>query len=133
MRRWTVLLLLLLGGCEAAKALAGIFTVEVHNLVLINGQRLDGVTIKANGVTKFTIDYGQKKTFTHQQGSVIITATHPQISTDPQITLNLQGDLGLRANMVLSTRKILGIDIAVLNCNNCSSQSLAVDPRNPMR
>ena len=116
-----VLLCLNFCGCEAAKRLSGIFTVEVENLAIVDGEELNDITIKVDGEVKFTLNFGETKSFDHSQGNATIIASHPSFSTEPLFTLFLQGAIGSKAHVILTTQKIADRDVVQIRCTNCES------------
>jgi hypothetical protein len=114
-------------GCGALKRLVNIWTVQVENQVVLNSKQISGVTIKANGEQKFTLDYGQSKSFDvdvgiYKSGSVItVSASHPTWSSDAQFILIVRGETGSTAHLLLTTRKILDTDFPQILCTNCSA------------
>ena len=125
-RKGTIILVAItvVSGCDAVKQLFGEVFVSVENLATLEGERMNGIAILANGEMRFTLDYAQKKTFTvngRETGSIRVVARHSALVSDVTFTVVVPGNEGGSAELLLSTEKFLGEDRVVMNCPGCGS------------
>lgn len=111
-------------GCDELKQFFGEVVVSVQNSATLGGQPVNGITIIANGKTEFTLNNGEKKTFTisnRDVGSIRVVAKHSSFSSDLTFTIATPGNEGGSAALLLSTEMFLGSERVVMTCPGCES------------
>lgn len=112
------LLFLSLASCDLAKQAVGQVVISVQNTTDI-----DGFEVRANGERQFTLNSGDKKSFSLDglnTSSVRIVVRHrTRLNSDLVFTLVNPEAGGGSAKLVISTEIRFGQTVIFLTCSNC--------------
>ena len=116
------LLFLSFASCDLARQAVGQLVISVENTTDI-----DGFEVRANGERKFTLNAGDKKSFSLDglgTSSVRIVVRHEGFNSDLVFTLTGPEEKGGgSAKLVISTEIRFGQTVAILTCTNCEERS----------
>ena len=117
-----ILLSLSFASCDLAKQAVGQVVVSVENTTDV-----DGFEVRANGERKFTLNSGDKKTFSLSgigTSSIRVVVRHEtHLDSDLVFTLTNPGSGGGSAKLVISTEIRFGQTVILLTCPGCGGSS----------
>ncbi|MDE2734663.1 MAG: hypothetical protein OXI72_09755 [Gemmatimonadota bacterium] len=112
------LFLLLLSSCDQIGQALGLTVISVEN-----STDIDGFEVFGNGEKQFTLDAGEKDSFTangDEVSSVRVVVRHQNLDSDLVMTIRLTGEGGGSAKLLISEEILLNRKRLVLTCPGCA-------------
>ena len=121
MRTYMVPLLFLLSfsSCDQIGQALGLTVISVEN-----STDIDGFEVFGNGKKQFTLDAGEKESFSvngADVSSVRVVVRHQGLSSDLVMTIELTGEGGGSAKILISEEIVLNRKRIVLTCPGCAN------------
>lgn len=114
-----IFLIFALISCDQIKQAVGQIVISVENAT-----DMDGFEIFANGKKRFSLDSGDKKSFSVSgldTGSIRVIVRHRNLLSDLVLTVINSESGGGSAKLLISTEIRSGREVAVLTCPGCES------------
>ena len=105
--------------CDQIGQALGLTVISVEN-----STDMDGFEVFGNGEKQFTLDAGEKDSFTANGAdvsSVRVVVRHRNLSSDLVMTIRLTGEGGGSAKLLISEEVLLNEKRLVLTCPGCAS------------
>ena len=105
--------------CDQIGQALGLTVISVEN-----STGMDGFEVFGNGEKQFTLDAGEKDSFSvngADVSSVRVVVRHQSLSSDLVMTIRLTGEGGGSAKLLISEEIVLNRKRLVLTCPGCAS------------